>query len=74
MKTRAGADIDTLFRDDALIDAALRRATRAALLLHKRMGQPIVVWDDGQVREIPPEKIVIPRVPPLRARNGRRRR
>jgi hypothetical protein len=27
------------------------------VLRHKRLGQPIVVWEDGQVKWIPPEDI-----------------
>lgn len=40
----------------ALISAA-QRAVRAALLEHKRAGNPIAVWEDGKVVLIPPDKI-----------------
>jgi hypothetical protein len=39
------------------IHEALRLARRDALRLHKRMGNPIAVWQDGQVVWIPPEEI-----------------
>ncbi len=42
-------DIDELFRDGRVIDAAMRRAVRRALLEHKRRGESIVVWQDGRV-------------------------
>ncbi len=42
------------------IEAALRRATRDALLAHKRAGVPIAVWRDGKVVTIPAEEIEIP--------------
>ena len=41
---------------------ALRLAARDALIEHKRDGDPVVVWEDGQVRWIPAEEIVIPDV------------
>jgi hypothetical protein len=42
------------------IEAALRRATRDALLAHKRAGVPIAIWRDGKVVTIPAEEIEIP--------------
>lgn len=39
---------------------ALRLAVRDALIEHKRDGDPVVVWEDGQVRWIVAEDIVIP--------------
>jgi hypothetical protein len=44
-------------RDIKLIEDALGRAVRAALLEHKRAGNPIAVWEDGQVVWIAPEDI-----------------
>jgi hypothetical protein len=41
------------------IEDALRRAVRHALLEHKRAGNPIAVWKDGQVVLIPPEEIEV---------------
>ena len=52
-------DIAAMFRDGKEIDAALERAGRQALLLHKRAGQPVVVWRDGQVVWVPPEEIEV---------------
>ena len=42
-----------------IVEEAMRKAGRAARLLHKQTGHPIVVWKDGKVVEIPPEEIVI---------------
>lgn len=36
------------------------RAAEEAVLMHKKLGIPIVVWKDGQMLEIPPEKIDVP--------------
>jgi hypothetical protein len=42
------------------VERALQRAVREALIMHKRLGNPIAAWKDGQVVIIPPEEIVIP--------------
>ena len=52
-------DIDALFRDGRVIDAALRRGVREALLAHKRAGEPIVVWQDGRVVTLKAEDIPV---------------
>jgi ABC-type proline/glycine betaine transport system ATPase subunit len=41
------------------IEAVLRRAVNHALLMHKRLGNPIAIWKDGKVVIVPPEEIVI---------------
>jgi hypothetical protein len=43
-----------------VVEAAARQAVRQALLVHKRMGNPICVWRHGRVVWIPPEEISIP--------------
>jgi hypothetical protein len=42
------------------IDRAFRRGVRAALLEHKQAGNPVAVWQNGQVVWIAPEDIVLP--------------
>jgi hypothetical protein len=39
------------------LEKVMQRAVREALLGHKRAGNPIAVWRDGQVVVIPPEEI-----------------
>lgn len=41
------------------IETVLQRGVNHALLMHKRLGNPIATWEDGRVVIIPPEKIVI---------------
>lgn len=41
------------------IEKVLQRAVNHALLIHKRLGNPIAVWKDGKVVIIPPEEIEI---------------
>jgi hypothetical protein len=40
-----------------LIEKCCRQAVRKAQLQHKALGLPIVVWKNGRVVTIPPEKI-----------------
>jgi hypothetical protein len=42
------------------IEEVLQRAVRLALLMHKRLGNPIATWKDGRVVIVPPEEIIIP--------------
>ena len=41
------------------IERAMQRGVRKALRIHKALGNPIAVWEDGKVVWIPPEKIVV---------------
>ena len=41
------------------IEKVLQRAVNHALLMHKRLGNPIATWKDGEVVIVPPEEIVI---------------
>ncbi|HET6890284.1 MAG TPA: hypothetical protein VFH31_04220 [Pyrinomonadaceae bacterium] len=41
------------------IEKILQRAVNHALLIHKRLGNPIATWKDGKVVIIPPEEIVV---------------
>jgi hypothetical protein len=43
--------------------AAMNEGVRQALIRHKRMGWPIVVWRDGKTVTIPPEEIVVDESP-----------
>lgn len=42
------------------IERVFRLAVNDALLMHKRLGNPIATWKDGKVVIVPPEEIVIP--------------
>ena len=41
------------------IGKIMQKGVRQALLMHKRLGNPIAVWKDGKVVIIPPEEIVL---------------
>ncbi len=48
------------FDDPDFMLSAIAKATRAAILEHKRIGNPIASWQDGKVVIIQPEDIVVP--------------
>ena len=51
---------DEFFADHAEeIGKILQKAVAQALLLHKRLGNPIATWKDGKVVIVPPEEIVL---------------
>ena len=60
MSTRINTDNPSFVDFGKDVERALQRAVRQALLMHKRIGNPIAIWRDGRVVIIPPEEIVIP--------------
>jgi hypothetical protein len=57
MKEEKEINIPEIMKDRARVQKALRDGVNKALRLHKAMGVPIVVWEDGKVVKIPPEQI-----------------
>ncbi len=60
MSTRINTDNPSFVDFGKDVERALQRAVRQALLMHKRIGNPIAIWRDGRIVIIPPEEIVIP--------------
>jgi hypothetical protein len=60
MKNGQQQEIEAIARESAAIEAAVQQAVREALIDHKRCGDPIVICENGEVRWIPAEEIVIP--------------
>ena len=58
MKEQVRPSISELLADHALINEAIRRAVREAVLQHARAGQPVATWQNGQVVWIPAEEIL----------------
>jgi hypothetical protein len=57
---RERPDVDAILcADDDRVDRALAIAVREALLVHKKLGHAIHVWQDGRVVEIPPDEIPV---------------
>jgi hypothetical protein len=57
--TPSGSSLGERLKDTRLIERALARAVRKALLRHKQAGNPIAVWQDGRVVWIAPEDIPV---------------
>jgi len=53
-------DLDSILDDTGRIEAALQRAVQEALRMHKRAGNPVAIWCDGQVVWLAPEEIPVP--------------
>ena len=51
--------LEALFEDDARLDYLAKVAVYDALREHKRLGQSVVVWQDGKVVTVAPEDIPI---------------
>ena len=51
---------DETEEDNLRINTALAMGVRAALRRHKQNGQSVVVWEDGKVKWVAPEDIVVP--------------
>jgi hypothetical protein len=54
--------IDSVFNSETAVNEALAIGVAEALERHKRAGQPIAVWRDGQVVWIPADEIKVPEV------------
>ena len=59
-KAEGAKDIAKIFEEGSEIDGSLRLGVRDALIMHKKLGFPIVVWEDDQIVWVPPEAIEIP--------------
>lgn len=51
--------IDELLADPTYVDRALTKASKDALLRHKKLGNPIAVWRDERVVWIPADQIPV---------------
>ena len=74
MKGDKPPNLDRIWAEGTLIDRALRAGVREALLRHKLLGQPVVVWENGRTVRVPPEDIPVGRSRPRRKSQRRRRR
>ena len=59
MAAKKTKDVVKIFAEGTAIDRILRKAVREALLRHKKLGQSVVVWRDGKVVRVPPERISV---------------
>jgi hypothetical protein len=59
MKDEKEINIPEIMKDRARVEKALQDAVQKALRIHKLMGVPAIVWENGKVVEIPPEEIAL---------------
>jgi hypothetical protein len=55
-------DPDTLAKllaETAAVEAAIAESVDEALLMHKRLGNPVASWENGQVVLIPADQIPV---------------
>jgi len=57
MTTRTKPDIAALLKDSEGEARAMREGVRQEIVRRKRLGLSIIVWEDGQVVEIPADQI-----------------
>ena len=51
--------LQELFQDGKRLDYLAKEAVRNALREHKRLGQSVVIWQDGKVVTLAPEDIPV---------------
>jgi hypothetical protein len=67
MTSKNDSDFTDLI-DNKLIIRALQEGAREAMKLHVAFGVPMVIWEDGKIVEVSPEKlsqILKEELPPL---------
>ncbi len=47
-----------LLADHALIEAAITRAVREAVLAHARAGRPVAAWENGKAVWVSPDEVL----------------
>jgi hypothetical protein len=58
MKAEAQKDVNRILRDDRqVVDEALNRGIRKAMLRHKRNGERVVIQRDGKIEWVKPEDL-----------------
>jgi hypothetical protein len=58
MKEQGPSSISELLADHALINDAVGRAVREAVLQHARAGQPVATWQGGKVVWLPAAEVL----------------
>ena len=61
------SDADALNRlhaENQAVEAAMQEAVNEAVLAHKRLGLPMVEWQDGRIVWIPAEQLAVDETKP----------
>ncbi len=59
MNIKTEKSIGEIFEEGTLIDEALQKAVKEALLKHKQAGNPVAIWKDGKAVRLKPEEIPV---------------
>ena len=59
MSEKKAVDIERIIREGTLVDEAIRKAIRDAMLMHRKLGHPVVGWKDGKVVWVPADQIEV---------------
>jgi len=51
--------LQQMLADADAVDAAVRESVRDALVMHKRLGNPVASWENGKVVWIPADQIPV---------------
>jgi hypothetical protein len=60
MSMHSGQDdtqLDALRADVAAVEVAMREAAQEAVVLHQRLGLPLVEWHEGQIVLVSPDQL-----------------
>ena len=63
LKVPPGSHKRLLLSEGAAVDEAMKEAAWHALLTHKRAGNPVASWRDGEVVIIPADEIEVEETP-----------
>ena len=63
MSEKKALDIGRIIREGTLVDEAIRKAIRDAMLMHKKLGDPVVGLKNGKVVWIPADQIEVDEEP-----------
>ena len=53
-------DVERAVRDGDALDRAIVAARRRVIRLHRFLGVPLVIWQDGKVVEVAPDSVDLP--------------
>lgn len=62
MTSRSASEIEAVMQDTKAVTRAFEAAYRRTVLMHRHLGVPLVVWQDGRVAEVSADDVPLPEV------------